>query len=495
VKVSFGTRARTALRGIWLASIATAFALLLPALAGAATIEVTTKADEFNTNLDACSLREAIWSANHDLVIQAPGCHIGSGADEITVPDGTYPLTIAGYGEQGDATGDLDVTSPVTIEHHGPGAAVVDAGGIDRVLEINAPGSAAVTISGLVIEGGVAAGATNGGGILNTAGLLNLSASTVARNTATNWGGGIETRPGAASNLVNSTFSGNSASIDGGGIDTTGATTTLLNVTVTGNVADADGNGTGQAGGIGNFGGTTTMRSSLIAANTDRGGQSPDCINTAAATFSSLGQTLIGSTTGCAYAAAAGDVTGVDPRLGPLANNGGPTPTHALLPGSPAINKGAGCAKGDQRGVPRAAGGACDIGAYELVRCHGLVANRVGTSGSDSVAGTGARDSFLLLGGDDRAFGLAGDDVFCGGAGDDREVGGPGNDRLFGDTENDRLTGGKGSDLLAGGRGKDKLRGGPGNDKLRGEGSEDRCDGGGGARDQATGCELQSKVP
>jgi CSLREA domain-containing protein len=495
VKISFDTRARTALRDIWLASIATAFALLLPAVAGAATIEVTTKADEFNVNPDACSLREAIWSANHDLVIQAPGCKFGSGADEITVPEGTYSLTIPGYGEQGNATGDLDVTAPVTIHHSGPGTTVIDAKGLDRVFEVNTPGGAAVTIADLVIQGGNAAGATNGGGILVTAGTLNLSGSTVADNVASNWGGGIEIRPGAASNLVNSTFSSNEANIDGGGIDNTGAATTLLNVTVTGNVADADGNGTGQAGGVGNFGGTTTMRSSLIAANIDRGGQSPDCLNTAAAKFTSLGQTLIGSTTGCAYSASDGDITGVDSRLGPLANNGGPTPTHALLPGSPAINKGAGCAKGDQRGVPRAAGGACDIGAYELVRCHGLIANRVGTNGSDTLAGTGTRDAFLLLGGDDRAFGLAGDDVFCGGAGDDREVGGPGNDRLFGDTGKDRLAGGAGKDLLAGGGGDDALRGGAGNDKLRGEGSEDSCDGGSGKRDRAASCERQSKIP
>jgi uncharacterized repeat protein (TIGR01451 family) len=62
-----------------------------------------------------------------------------------------------------------------------------------------------------------------------------------------------------------------------------------------------------------------------------------------------------------------GDLQNTDPLLGPLANNGGPTQTHALLPGSPAIDAGGECiAFPDQRGVVRPQGAACDIGAYEL---------------------------------------------------------------------------------------------------------------------------------
>jgi predicted outer membrane repeat protein len=60
-------------------------------------------------------------------------------------------------------------------------------------------------------------------------------------------------------------------------------------------------------------------------------------------------------------------VTIADPKLGPLANNGGPTRTMALLAGSPARNAGAGCPATDQRGVARPQGSACDIGAYEVV--------------------------------------------------------------------------------------------------------------------------------
>jgi hypothetical protein len=60
------------------------------------------------------------------------------------------------------------------------------------------------------------------------------------------------------------------------------------------------------------------------------------------------------------------DLPGTDPLLGPLADNGGPSETHALLPGSPAIDAGPPtCEATDQRGVPRPQEAACDIGAYE----------------------------------------------------------------------------------------------------------------------------------
>ena len=64
-----------------------------------------------------------------------------------------------------------------------------------------------------------------------------------------------------------------------------------------------------------------------------------------------------------------GDITGVsDPKIGPLADNGGDTLTHALLPGSPAIDAGGDCDEPfDQRGVKRPQGIACDIGGYEFV--------------------------------------------------------------------------------------------------------------------------------
>ena len=467
MRTSCETRARNALRSVWLASIAVA--LLAPVAAHAATIVVTTTADEFNSNPAACSLREAIWAANHDLVLQAPGCTAGSGTDEITVPAGTYNLAIPGAGEQGDATGDLDLSGPVTIRHIGGGSTIVDAKGLDRVFEVNTPGAAAVTISGITIQGGHAVGPADftssgaGGGILVSVGALTLANSTIAGNLADGFGGGIETRPNAVSNLTNDTISGNRSQHDGGGVDNTG--------------------------------GTTTMHNTLVAGNSERRGQTPDCYNVGSSPLVSQGQTLIGTLTGCAYTAAAGDISGLDPKLGPLADNGGPTPTHALLSGSAALNKGAGCARNDQRGVPRAAGGACDIGAYELVRCHGRIVDYVGTNGPDSLTGTPGPDAFMLLGGNDTAFGLAGNDVFCGAGGKDREVGGPGHDRLYGDTGKDKLIGGGGEDLLVGGGGADELFGGVGNDDLHANSGDDRCNGGAGGHDRSAGCEHTKKIP
>jgi CSLREA domain-containing protein len=487
-------RAPRPLRALCPISIAAALALSIAGPASAATIKVTTTADEFNAG-GKCSLREAIWSANHDVAAMAPGCDSGAGADVVKVPPGTYNLTIAGAGEQLDATGDLDVTAPLTIEHRGDGTATVNAQSLDRVFEVNAPGGAAVTLSGLLIEGGSSPSGTDGGGILNSAGVFSLSDSTVTANLSLRHGGGVETTSTGITNVVDSTISANSSNVDGGGVDNSGGTTTLINVTVTANTADADSNGFGQAGGIGNFGRTTNLRSTIVAGNIDKGGQVPDCINVAGSTLASQGQTLIGNPTGCPYSAAAGDIAGVDAKLGPLADNGGRTPTHALLPGSPALDKGGGCAKTDQRGIPRSAGGACDIGAYELVRCHGKIANRVGTNRDDVLNGTPGADAFLLLGGNDRAIGLGGNDSFCGAAGRDTEVGGPGKDRAYGDTGKDRLVGGPGNDLLSGGGGADALLGGAGKDVMRGDGSDDVCNGGPGAADRASACETQRKVP
>jgi len=79
---------------------------------------------------------------------------------------------------------------------------------------------------------------------------------------------------------------------------------------------------------------------------------------------------LIGTGDGCSFVPATGDLVNVDPKLGPLADNGGPTLTHALLPGSPAINHipaGDCVVTRDQRGAFRPQGAGCDIGAYEYV--------------------------------------------------------------------------------------------------------------------------------
>src|SRR3990170_5334510 len=81
--------------------------LVLSQAAQATNIAVNTSTDELNADGD-CSLREAIQAANTDTAVDA--CPAGSGADTITLPAGTYNLTMAGTGGDANATGDLDIT-------------------------------------------------------------------------------------------------------------------------------------------------------------------------------------------------------------------------------------------------------------------------------------------------------------------------------------------------------------------------------------------------
>ena len=404
----------------------------LPALASAATITPNTTADELNAG-GACSLREAISSANGDAAIG--GCPAGSGTDTIVLTGGsTYVRSLTGVNEDANGSGDLDIRAgSLTIQVVGPGGAIIEGTGAPsggRVIQIL--DSVAVSITGVTIRNGnVPIG--DGGGIY-AYGPLTLADSTVSGNFAGGFGGGIEND--FPSTLTNVTLSGNTANFGGGGIDNDEGRATLNNVTVTGNKADADGNGTGGGG----------RRGGRLHEEHDRGREhgrhpglataSSDCAGT------SLGHNLIGSTVNCSsFTPATGDIIGVDPLLAPLADNGGPTLTHALLPGSQAIG-GAGpeSAPTDQRGVPRNS----DIGAYELATCGGKVVNRVGTSGKDTLTGTSAADGILALDGKDTLKGLSGKDGLCGGNGKDILKGGKGKDKLIGGKGNDKLSGGGG---------------------------------------------------
>jgi len=135
--------ARTVLN-VLLASVALAACLLLIVRslpAQAATFNVTTTADT-NDECDAdCSLREAISAANF----------VG-GANTIVLPAGTYTLALAGAGEEANATGDLDITSNITIEGAGADVTIIDAAGLDRVLDVRFGGS--LSLSGVTVTGG-----------------------------------------------------------------------------------------------------------------------------------------------------------------------------------------------------------------------------------------------------------------------------------------------------------------------------------------------------
>jgi CSLREA domain-containing protein len=483
----FRGRSRVLLAGLGAAALAGSVAA---SSAGAATISVDTTDDAFNT-LGSCSLREAVESANNDAAVG--GCTAGSGNDEIVIPGGLYRLTIPRTTEQASAfdntQGDLDVEDFATLRPRFPlDRVIVDGNGAvtdDRVMQTNAAGG--VTLIGLTLRGGAAD--TFGGGIRNqTGGVLTLNRVTVAGNSSTSGGGGVYvTGATSTATLVNSTVSGNSANGSGGGIRPNLATVTLRNTTVAGNTADADNSGSGDGGGLA-LGGTatTTLQNALIAGNADTGGEAPDCF-VAGGSLTSAGNTLIGTLIGCdGYAAGAGDISGVAPRLGPLAFNGGPNNTRALRPGFAAINGGNNCEPVDQRGLPRAlgVGPRCDIGAYELARCFGAIVNRVGTPGANRLVGTNRRDGIMGLAGNDRLLGRGGNDNLCGQNGRDRLLGQRGRDRLYGGRGPDRLFGGAGLDRLFGGPGRDRLIGGPG---------RDRCIGGPG-RDRAKRCAVRRRI-
>ena len=389
--------------------------VLLAALTGsgtaaisAATLSVTTLADS-----GAGSLRQAIADAT-------PGDTITFGVT------GTIVLT----------SGPLVVAKNLTLS--GPGAASLSLSGnvVSRVIT----NSAHLAISGLTIRNGEA-GAGSGGGILNAgSGVLMITRSVITANRAQKGGGifnspggdlqvtdsiisanftrlmdvGLDASgagiynagPGGVVGITNSTFTSNDVHDNGSGLYNDAAATVanstftlsqastaavyndssgslqLNNVTITLNSGRKD------ATGLLSNGGTVSVANSVIANNHTVGGGNntslPDCGVTHGGTLTSGGHNLIGNATGCSISAGTGDKLGsdvapIDAKLGPLTNNGGPTSTHTLLVGSPAIDAGSpaapgsgsgACESADQRGAARPVQGAtsptCDIGAVEI---------------------------------------------------------------------------------------------------------------------------------
>jgi CSLREA domain-containing protein len=329
------------------------------------------------------------------------------------------------------------------------------------------------------------------GGGLYTDGAATIVGSTISGNEAGDSGGGIQAITDSPVELTNSSLSGNRAVEDGGGIrlDSGGGVTfTTLNATISANVAESDGAGAGFGGGISNGDATnvSNLKNVILAGNSvGATGTGPDCGGDA---LTSQGNNIVGTTADCTFTAAAADKVNTNPNLGPLADNGGPTMTHALLSGSPAIDAaGAGAPPTDQRGLGRV--GPPDIGAYELAFCQKVPVNRIGTDGNDSILGTPGSDGVLAFEGNDTVRTKAGGDGVCaaggkdkvkGGGGKDRVKGGPGKDTLAGQGGKDTLAGQGGNDKLKGGGGKDKLKGGPGNDLHNGGPGKDTCRGGSG---------------
>jgi CSLREA domain-containing protein len=236
-----------------------------------------------------------------------------------------------------------------------------------------------LTLSSSTIRGNTASGGgSRGGGIWNS-GTLTMHSSTVNGNHA-QIGGGIFGHPpitnaasaasdpnvssqsenSATARIINSTISANSATDHGGGIYNAGdSAVTITHSTITGHSA-------ASGGGIHNLGALTITNT--IAANSTSGG---DCFNDG--TITDGGHNVVEDAS-CGFVHGVnGNITGLDPMLDDLQDNGGPTLTHGLLPGSPAIDAAhrAACEDDelngqDQRGFARHAGLGCDIGAFEL---------------------------------------------------------------------------------------------------------------------------------
>jgi hypothetical protein len=305
--------------------------------------------------------------------------------------------------------GTMTITS-CTISNNSTGNGFKAGGGGGGVL--NDHGT--MTITGCTISNNQGReGASGGGGVLNENGTMTITGCTISNNFAgvagfasfSSEGGGIS-NPSGSLIITNSTISGNTSSAFqgdffpvtafGGGVDNSGSMT-ITNCTISGNLAvGGTSNDTGNGGGISN-GGNLQITSSTIVHNSATGGNgafgggingfeptradsSIIALNSASTggpdyftnggELQSTGYNIIGNNAGAVINSQPTDQIGtpaapIDPLLGPLANNGGPTLTHALQSGSLAIDRGDPAAPPhDQRGYSRL--GVPDVGAFEF---------------------------------------------------------------------------------------------------------------------------------
>jgi CSLREA domain-containing protein len=325
--------------------------VVLASPARAASLTVDTTADEQSDN-DACSLREAIINANQDDQSGSADCAAGSGKDTIFFDLGNSPATITLSSELST------ITDPdgLTVDGASANITVRVVSGNDGVRVFEVASGAELTLNKLTVSN--YGTEFKDGGIVN-GGTLTVNNSTLSHNRGEQ-GGAIRNEGTATVN--NSTISDN-VSVDGAGIYNNSGTLEVNNSTISGNSASLSGTG----GGIYN-GRTATLKNTIVANNTARfnGG---NCFGNVPITDGGYNLEWPGNDCGIALSA--------DPKLGPLQDNGGSTKTHALLPGSPAIDKGNSFgATTDQRGEERphdlvsiqnATGGdGSDIGAFEV---------------------------------------------------------------------------------------------------------------------------------
>lgn len=317
-----------------------------------------------------CSLRAAIDETN-----ATPS------SDAITIAPGINPtLTIAGAGEDDNATGDLDITESVTVDG---GGATIDANGLDRGIDVHGH---TVSLTGLSITGGsLSEPGARGGGIRTTESRFAFFLGALTDNQVNGTsarGGGISVQ-GDLVRIQQALISGNAASgagAAGGGFASLGAASDLVSITISGNDAPDQGaiaqeviDGFGflhfTLSTMSGNGGTTNMAGDIEseASILEAGPSSSVC----AAIIISNGWNLA-SDASCVLDEPT-DQENVDALIDPLAGNGGPTLTHLPAAGSPAIDGGPlpgewpcqGDIPPDQRGVARPQGTNCDVGAVE----------------------------------------------------------------------------------------------------------------------------------
>lgn len=281
--------------------------------------------------------------------------------------------------------------------------------------------SGTLNITGCTISGNSLSGFSNGGGLFVNGGTVNITNSTFTGNSASNVGGGLFVQTTGTANITNSTIgtgntaargagifnngtlaitnstiSGNTAGNRGGGLNNEGGNITLTHCTISGNSA-------GEGGGLfkHQFSNPVSIKSTIIAGNSAP--TAPDVANNP----TSLGHNLIGNGDGSTGFGTTGDQAGttsapIDPRLGALTNNGGPTMSHALLAHSPAHDAADNAAVtippflntspiNDQRGpgFPRILDAAdanttqtVDIGAFEARASVEDISNKVTSEGT-----------------------------------------------------------------------------------------------------------------
>ena len=386
------------------------------------------------------SLRAAIMEAN---------ALDGYGYTVISLPSGHYVLNIAGEGEDAGATGDLDLYANIQIYGSSAGDTIIDAAGLDRVFDVH---QGYLSLKNATVTGGktdeVGGGirssagfdirltdsiitdnlALAGGGIYSN-GQVYVATTTISDNFAKTYGGGVQIDVGGELKVEYSTFSDNYAVEEGGAIDSHGAVE-INGSTVSGNMSQYGGgiahsgseqleinhstiafneagvalfdigNYSGSGGGIYSESGAVLLNNSIVSGNTEVwNGVTPDDID---ATLDSSSSYNIVGVGGGLTDGVNGNIVGVnDAGLAPLADNGGPTMTHALLADSPAIDAAnpvewvtynlSDVARielvaptADQRGLSRKIDGngdlirRNDIGSFEFLPADTLVVDKLG---------------------------------------------------------------------------------------------------------------------